>query len=324
MSPIITEKYQKITISEGTKKKRIDVYLANILENATRTKVQKLIKANFVKVNGNFIKPNYLLQPGEVVELNIPVSPRPDKAEAENIPIDVVYEDEFLMVINKAAGMVVHPAFGNFTGTLVNALLGYTSELSTVNTVMRPGIVHRLDKETSGLLLVAKNDFIHSELAKQFADRTIKREYWAIVWGADLPKEGRIAGNIARSTRNRKIFEVSEKNGKPAITLYETLERFEFTSLVKINLLTGRTHQIRVHFSFLKAPVFGDPVYGGRKINSGFNLPSIKSRVSNLLELMPRQALHARKLTFFHPVMNEIISFQTELPDDFTNLIAKL
>ncbi|MFH1195974.1 MAG: RluA family pseudouridine synthase [bacterium] len=324
MAKIITEKKLKIEITDGKKKERIDVYLANSIEHSTRSRVQKLIKANFVLVNGEPVKPNYKVSPGDVIDVTIPVSPRPEDTEAEEIPLDIVYEDETLLIVNKAAGMVAHPALGNFTGTLVNALLHHTQKLSDVNEPGRPGIVHRIDKDTSGLLLVAKEDWTHTQLAKQFAKHTTEREYWAICWGIFKEKEGEIIGNIARSKRDRKIFCVSEDDGKPAHTYYWVMEEFEFASLLKLKLKTGRTHQIRVHLSHINHPIFGDPTYGGRKICYGFNLPKIKSRVENLLEIMPRQALHAKTLGFIHPTKNEKVFFDSELPEDFAELLDKL
>lgn len=272
------------------------------------------------------MKSNYLVVPGDEVVVKIPVSPRPDHIEAEEIPLDILYEDEYLLVVNKPPGMVAHPALGNFTGTLVNALLHYTNELSKHNkdAPTRPGIVHRIDKDTSGLLLVAKDEFVHSELAKQFAAHTIDREYWAVCWGIFKDSTGEIIGNIARSKRDRKIFTVSEAEGKHAHTFYKLIEEFEFASLVKLKLTTGRTHQIRVHLSHINHPIFGDPTYGGRVIVYGSNLPKMKSRVHNLLEIMPRQALHAKTLGFYHPIKKEKIYIDSELPPDIQMLIEKL
>jgi len=260
------------------------------------------------------------------VIIKIPVSPRPEHIEAEEIPLDILYEDEYLLVVNKPPGMVAHPALGNFTGTLVNALLHHTNELSkhNKNAPTRPGIVHRIDKDTSGLLIVAKDEYVHSELAKQFAAHTIDREYWAVCWGVFKNSTGEIVGNIARSKRDRKIFTVSETEGKHAHTFYEVIEEFEFASLVKLKLKTGRTHQIRVHLSHLNHPIFGDPTYGGRVIVYGSNLPKMKSRIHNLLQIMPRQALHAKTLGFYHPIKKEKILIESDLPDDIQELIKKL
>jgi len=324
MAKIITEKKYLFDIPEGKKKERIDVFLTNSLENATRSRIQKLIKAQLVIVNGDVVKSNYMISHFDKIEVTIPVSPRPDKIEAENIPIEIVFEDDYLLVVNKPPGIVVHPAFGNFTGTLVHALLYHTENLSNYNSPDRPGIVHRLDKNTSGLLLVAKDPWVHAQLAKQFTNRTITREYWAVCWGILKEKEGSVVGNIARSKRDRKIFAVSEKDGKHAETLFSEIEQFEFASLVELNLKTGRTHQIRVHMAHINNPIFGDPTYGGRKIVYGSNLPKMKSRVDNLLSIIDRQALHAKTIGFIHPKTNEELIFNSELPEDMKILISKL
>ncbi|VAX22254.1 Ribosomal large subunit pseudouridine synthase D [hydrothermal vent metagenome] len=324
MTKIVTEKKYLFKIPEGKKKERIDVFLTNSLENATRSRIQKLIKAEFVTVNGNAVKPNYIISPGDKINVTIPVSPRPDKIEAENIPIEIVYEDDYLLVVNKPPGIVVHPAFGNFTGTLVHALLYHTENLSDYNSPDRPGIVHRLDKDTSGLLLVAKDPWVHAQLAKQFSNRTIIREYWAVCWGILKEKEGSVIGNIARSKKDRKIFTVSKNEGKHAETLFWEIEQFEFASLIKLKLKTGRTHQIRVHMAHINHPIFGDPTYGGRKIVYGSNLPKIKSRVNNLLTIIERQALHAKTIGFIHPKTKEKLVFESNLPEDMEELIVRL
>ncbi|MCF8432677.1 MAG: RluA family pseudouridine synthase, partial [Melioribacteraceae bacterium] len=285
MSKIITEKKIVLTITEGKKKERLDVYLANNIERATRSRIQKLIKANLVTVNGSFAKPNHIVIPNDKIELVIPVSPRPEETEAEDIPLEIIYEDEFLLIVNKPPGMVAHPSLGNYTGTLVNALLHHTQKLSELNEPGRPGIVHRIDKETSGLLLVAKDEWTHAQLAKQFADHSLDREYWAVCWGIPKNSSGEIIGNIARSKKDRKVFTVSEEEGKHAHTFYEVIEEFEFASLIKLKLKTGRTHQIRVHLSHIKHPIFGDPTYNGRRINYGGDLAKMKNRVNNLLEI---------------------------------------
>jgi len=325
MTKIVTEKKIKIEVPEGKRKERIDVFLTNSVENATRTRIQKLIKANCVTVNGNFVKPNYQISPNDVVELIIPTNPRPEETLAEDIPLNIIYEDEYLLIVNKPAGMVAHPSLGNYSGTLVNALLHYTNKLSEFHEdKFRPGIVHRIDKDTSGLLLVAKDEWTHAQLAKQFYHHSIDREYWAVCWGKFKQLKGEIIGNITRSTKDRKIFTVSETEGKYAHTFYEVIEEYEFASLIKLKLKTGRTHQIRVHLSHIKHPIFGDPIYGGRKIVYGFELSKIKQRVENLLEIMPRQALHAKTLGFIHPHTKEKVFFESDLPQDISELIIKL
>jgi 23S rRNA pseudouridine1911/1915/1917 synthase len=220
--------------------------------------------------------------------------------------------------------MVAHPAYSNYTGTLVNALLHHTQKLSELNEPGRPGIVHRIDKDTSGLLVVAKDEWTHAQLAKQFSKHTIEREYWTVVWGRFKEKNGEIDTFITRSKKDRKKFAASLSEGKHAVTLYEVLEEFEFASLLKVNLKTGRTHQIRVHLSSINHPVFGDPTYGGREIVYGSSLPKMVSRTKNLLEIMPRQALHAKTLGFVHPHKKEQVRFDSELPEDMKALISEL
>ena len=324
MAKIVTEKKIRVEVPDGKKKERIDIFLANSVENATRSRIQKLIKADCVTVNGEHVKPNYIVSPNDVIELIIPTSPRPEETEAEDIPLNIVYEDDYLLVVNKAAGMVAHPSFGNYTGTLVNALLHHSSKFSPSDEPGRPGIVHRIDKDTSGLLIVAKDEWTHAKLAKQFFDHTIDREYWAVCWGIFKQSKGEVIGNIARSAKDRKIFTVSADEGRHAHTFYEVIEEFEFASLLKLKLMTGRTHQIRVHMSHIKHPIFGDPTYGGRVIVYGSALPKMKSRVDNLLDIMQRQALHAKTLGFIHPHTKEKIFLDSELPEDFETLIRKL
>ncbi|KAF0153601.1 MAG: 23S rRNA pseudouridine synthase [Ignavibacteria bacterium] len=325
MAKIVTEKKIRIEVPDGKKKERIDIFLANSVENATRSRIQKLIKFGGVTANGTIVKANYQVCPKDIIDLTIPTNPRPEETEAEDIPLDIVYEDEFLLVVNKPAGMVAHPSLGNYSGTLVNALLHHTQKLSELNgDSFRPGIVHRIDKETSGLLLIAKDEWTHAQLAKQFYHHTIEREYWAICWGKFKQQKGEIIGSISRSNKDRKIFTVSETEGKHAHTFYEVIEEFDFTSLLKLKLKTGRTHQIRVHLNYVHHPIFGDPTYGGRKIVYGFDLPKIKARVENLLEIMKRQALHAKTLGFIHPHTKEKVFFESELPHDFVELLGAI
>ncbi|MBZ0182976.1 MAG: RluA family pseudouridine synthase [Melioribacteraceae bacterium] len=324
MAKIITEKIIDLLITPGQKKERIDLYIANVVENATRSRIQKLIKAELVTVNGNVVKANYIINPNDHIQLKIPVTPRPENAEPEDIPLDIIYEDDYLIILNKPAGIVVHPSLGNYTGTLVNALLNHTKKLSEFNEPGRPGIVHRIDKDTSGLLLIAKDEVTHAKLAKQFANHSIEREYWAVCWGIFKDKKGEVIGNIARSKKDRKIFAVSEDEGKHAHTFFEVIEEYEFASLIKLKLKTGRTHQIRVHMNHIKHPIFGDPTYNGRRINYGSDLPKMKSRIDNLLKIIDRQALHAKTLGFIHPVSNEKVFFNSELPDDISALIENL
>ena len=324
MAKIITEKNLKFEIPDGKKKERLDTYLANSIENATRSRIQKLIKAGYVKVNGKIEKSNYQIARGDVIDVSIPISPRPEFPEAEDIPLDIVYEDEYLLLVNKPANMTAHPSFGHHTGTLVHALLHHVKKLSALNEKGRPGIVHRIDKDTTGLLLVAKDEHTHALLAKQFSKHDIEREYWAVCWGKFKEQEGEVIGNISRSKKDRKIFTVHETDGKHAHTFFNVIEEFEFASLIKLKLKTGRTHQIRVHMQHINHPIFGDPTYGGRGIVYGSNLPKMKSRVDNLLEIMQRQALHAKTLGFIHPATKEKVVFDSELPEDFQLLLKEL
>lgn len=324
MSKLIKEKRYRIEIPAGKKKERIDLFLASQIENATRSRIQKLIEANLVTVNGKNVKASYLVQPFDIIEASHPITPRPEDNEPEEIPLNIVFEDEFLIIVNKPAGMVAHPAYANYTGTLVNALLHHTKSLSGLNEPGRPGIVHRLDKNTSGLLVVAKDDFTHAKLAEQFSKHTVEREYRAICWGIFKEKKGQIETKITRSKSDRKKFAASSTEGKQAKTLYEVVEEFEFATHLKLNLKTGRTHQIRVHLSSINHPVFGDETYGGRKIVYGSSLPKMKSRIENLLKIMTRQALHAKTLGFFHPHKKEFMRFDSELPEDMKELLRNL
>lgn len=324
MAKIITEKNLKFDIPDGKKKERLDTYLANSIENATRSRIQKLIKAGYVKVNGKLEKSNYQIARGDVIDVCIPISPRPEFPEPEDIPLDIIYEDDYLLLVNKPANMTAHPSFGHHTGTLVHALLHHVQKLSALNEKGRPGIVHRIDKDTTGLLIVAKDENTHALLAKQFSKHDIEREYWAVCWGKFKESDGEVIGNITRSKKDRKIFTVHESDGKHAHTYFSVIEEFEFASLIKLKLKTGRTHQIRVHMQHINHPIFGDPTYGGRGIVYGSNLPKMKSRVDNLLEIMQRQALHAKTLGFIHPVTKEKVVFDSELPEDFKLLLEGL
>ena len=324
MVNLIKEKKYRFEVPEGKKKERLDLFLTHAIENATRSKVQKLIDGDLVTVNGLVVKSNYQVKPKDIIEAVHPISPRPEDVEPEDIPLNIIYEDEYLLIINKPAGMVAHPAYANYTGTLVNALLHHTKKLSELNEPGRPGIIHRLDKDTSGLLVVAKDDFTHAKIAEQFSKRTVDKEYHAVCWGKFEAQKGELDSNIVRSKKDRKKFSTSETEGKHALTLYEVIEEFEFTSYLKINLKTGRTHQIRVHLSGIGKPVFGDPTYGGRQVVYGSELPKIKTRVQNLLQIMPRQALHAKTIGFFHPGKKEKMFFDSELPEDMKLLIEKL
>jgi len=314
-----------IVVPQGKVRERLDVFLTHHIENATRSKVQKAVKEGFITVNGSSVKPSYKISPGEIIHVEIPKPPPPD-VEPENIPLEILFEDEHLLVVNKPAGMVTHPAYGHYTGTLVNALLYHcNNQLSTLNDPTRPGIVHRLDKDTSGLLVIAKNDTCHAHLAKQFFRRTIEREYWAIVWGVfeKDKKCGLIETTLGRSKSDRKKIAVSDI-GKSAVTEYEVLKEFNYLSLIKLKLHTGRTHQIRVHLNYIGHPVFGDPTYGGRRISWGGADKEKKEEVQSLLKIITRQALHAKTIGFIHPMTKQMLRFDSNLPEDMKSVLDAL
>jgi 23S rRNA pseudouridine1911/1915/1917 synthase len=263
-----------------------------------------------------------MVSPGDTVHITLPRQP-PQDAQPENIPIDILYEDDDIMIVNKPAGMVTHPAHGNYTGTLVNALLYHCNRLSTLNDPTRPGIVHRLDKDTSGLMVAVKTETAHARIAQQFAERTVQREYQAIVWGVFKRSHGTIEAMLGRSKSDRKKMAVVA-DGKRAVTEYEVIERFPYLALVRLKLHTGRTHQIRVHLAHIHHPVFGDPVYNGRHIIAGPATQRHKIEVQNLLSLMNRQALHARTIGFIHPTTSKEVFFESPLPTDMVDVLARL
>jgi 23S rRNA pseudouridine1911/1915/1917 synthase len=311
-----------LVVPPGKKPERLDVYITNHVENATRNKVQRAIRDGAVLVDGKPARASHQVAPGETINITLP-RPPPQIASAENIPLDIVYEDDALLVVNKPAGMVTHPAYGNYTGTLVNALLHHCRSLPTASDTLRPGIVHRLDKDTSGLMVVAKTDAAHAALAHQFAARTIRREYVAIAWGTFKEPRGFIDAPLGRSTSDRKKITVTA-SGKHAATAYEVITVYEYLSLVRLKLLTGRTHQIRVHLAHIHHPVFGDPTYNGRRILYGPGTQRQKQEVERLLGLMPRQALHARTIGFIHPVTRKELLLESELPKDIQDVLAIL
>jgi len=324
------EKNYSLTVPKIGDRERIDKYIARFIENASRTKVQKAIDLGYVSVNGELVKSNYLVKPEDEIEIELDVPEKQDVLP-ENIPLNISYEDEYLLVINKPPGMVVHPAYKNYSGTLVNAILYYSKThdglLSNLNGFERAGIVHRLDKDTSGLIVVAKDELTHRKLSEQFFHHTIEREYNAIVWGKFKSKKGTITTFLGRDKRDRKkvaVLKDDDTTGKRAVTHYEVIAEYDFLSLVKLNLETGRTHQIRVHLSHKGHPVFGDETYGGREPHSVNLTASIKARIANLLEIIPRQALHARLLGFIHPRTGEHLKFESELPADMKSVLEKI
>ena len=340
--PDYVEKVFEFRISGGQKPERLDKFLTRSITNASRTKVQKAIQDGTVSVNGDIVKPSYKICPGDHVLCKI-LKPPPIQLVPEDIPLDIKYEDDDLLVVNKPAGMVTHPGYGNRYGTLVNALLYHLGHRESIDvespdddedednedfdegsvfsdSSIRPGIVHRLDKDTSGLLVIAKNTSVHTKLQEQFADRTIERFYYAIVWGRYDEDSGTYEGNIGRSPRDRKLFSVVKRSGKPAYTDFEVIGRYEYAALVKIKLRTGRTHQIRVHFSHNNHPVFGDNDYGGDKLVHGGHNKKWRDMAYKALKIADRQMLHAKILGFNHPVKNEFMRFESELPEDMKQL----
>ena len=305
---------------------RIDKFLSDRLENSSRTRIQNAANAGNILVNNNPVKPNYKIKPGDIVQVVLPTPPREIELIPQDIPLNIVYEDDDVLVVNKEPGMVVHPAYGNYTGTLVNALMWHFKDLPLFSTgETRPGLVHRLDKNTSGILVIAKNEFALNRLSKQFYDRTTDRRYNALVWGVPDPAAGTITGNVGRSIKDRKVMQVfkDESDGKPAVTHYKVLENLGYISLVECKLETGRTHQIRVHFSHIKHPVFNDEEYGGNQIIKGTTFTKYQQFIKNCFKILPRQALHAKSLSFDHPVTGKRLHFDSNLPEDMVQVIEK-
>lgn len=319
--------HYRIVADKGQQLIRADVFLQARLPNASRTRVQTGMEAGFVKVNGGPLKPSYKVKPGDVFTLSLPDPPRTDEILPENIPLDIVYEDPHLLIVNKAAGMVVHPAFGNWTGTLVNALVYHLDQnLAKGSAAVRPGLVHRIDKDTSGLLVIAKTEEAMVKLARQFFVHSIERRYRAIVWGIPPAEEGTINVNLGRSQKDRKLVEAKPDGGegtRHAITHYRVLERFGYASLVECKLETGRTHQIRVHMKYLGHPLFADSAYGGDKIVKGPQTGPFKHFVDGCFAVCNRQALHAATLGFIHPATGKEVHFEAPLPPDFSALLQR-
>lgn len=305
---------------------RIDKFLTSRIENTSRTKVQNAADAGNILSNGKPVKSNYKVKPGDVVTVVLPHPPREIELIPQDIPIKIVYEDDNVLLVNKEPGMVVHPGFGNYNGTLVNAVAYHLRDNPLfASGELRPGLVHRIDKDTSGILVLAKDELSLNKLALQFFNRTTDRKYIALVWG-DLPEEeGTITGNIGRNPRDRKqMFVFADgSDGKHAVTHYKVLERLGYVNLVECKLETGRTHQIRVHFKFIGHPIFNDELYGGHEILKGTTFTKYKQFVQNCFKILPRQALHAKSLAFTHPVTGERMTFDSELPADMSQTIDK-
>ena len=314
----------RFDVPKGQLLLRIDKFLMNLIPNATRNKIQNAATSGNIFVNDIPVKSNYKVKPFDVVRILLSHPPFENRVDPENIPLDIVYEDASLLLINKPAGLVVHPGHGNYTGTLVNAL-AYHFENLPMNSSERPGLVHRIDKDTTGLLVIAKTEAAMSHLAKQFEAKTSEREYIAMVWGNVKEDEGTIEGNIARHVKDRMQMAVfaDPEIGKPAITHYKVLERFGYVTLVSCILETGRTHQIRVHMKHIGHPLFNDARYGGDLILKGTTFTKYKQFIDNCFKILPRQALHAKTLGFIHPTSGEMLRFDTELPQDMKEVIEK-
>lgn len=318
--------HHRIVVDDGQDYIRIDKFLFDRLPNVTRSKVQGAIEAGFITVNEGGIKPSYKVKPKDIIVVSLPEPPRDTDVVPENIPLDIVFEDEYLMIINKPAGMVVHPAYQNWTGTLVNALAYHFTQLPNLpGNEGRPGLVHRIDKDTSGLLVIAKTEEVLTGLAKQFFDHSIERRYVAMAWGVPEPANGTIDINVGRSLKDRRVTTTFPDGlmGKRAVTHYKLLEDFRYVSLVECKLETGRTHQIRAHMKHIGHPLFGDEMYGGQDIHKGTAFSKYKQFIKNCFSILNRQALHAKSLGFVHPATKEFISFDSELPADFKAVIAK-
>jgi 23S rRNA pseudouridine1911/1915/1917 synthase len=314
-----------IQVDAGQGPYRIDKFLLDRLPHTSRTKIQLAIDNQFILVNNNPTKASYKVRPRDNIQVVLPTPPHTHKLLPENIPLYIVYEDEALLIVHKPAGMVVHPGYNNWTGTLVNALIYHFNNLPTTSTADRPGLVHRIDKDTSGLLVIAKTEASLVALAKQFYDHSITRTYYALVWGELDPTTGTIDINLDRSLQDRRVVAAyaDPTKGKRAVTHYEVIEKFQYVSLIKCSLETGRTHQIRAHMKHLGHPIFGDATYGGKQIMKGEPLAKYKAFVENCWKLMPRQALHAHSLGFIHPTTQEYMYFEAPLPADFQMVLDK-
>ncbi|OBQ55787.1 RluA family pseudouridine synthase [Tamlana sp. s12] len=318
--------HHAFTVDKGQTPLRIDKYLMNFVENATRNKIQAAAKNGSIHVNGEPIKSNYKVKPNDNIRVLFAHPPHENLLVGEDIPLDVVYEDDDLLVVNKPAGMVVHPGHGNYSGTLINGLIHRFENLPN-NSSERPGLVHRIDKDTSGLLVIAKTEEAMAHLSMQFAEKTSEREYVALVWGNVEEEEGTVEGNIGRHPKNRlqnTVFTDDEADkGKPAVTHYKVIERLGYVTLVSCKLETGRTHQIRVHMKHIGHTLFNDERYGGEKILKGTTFTKYKQFVDNCFKVLPRQALHAKTLGFVHPRTGKFMSFDSPIPEDIVACVEK-
>ncbi|GGH03047.1 RluA family pseudouridine synthase [Mucilaginibacter phyllosphaerae] len=315
----------RVVVDKGQSLLRIDKFLMHRVENASRNRIQNAIEAGNVLVNDKPAKSSYKVKPQDVISVVLPHPPRDTEVYPEDLPINIVYEDNDVLIVNKTAGMVVHPGYNNYTGTLVNALVYHFNQLPTLpGNDGRPGLVHRIDKDTSGLLLISKNERSMNYLAKQFYDHTINRKYIALAWG-DIAEDGTVSGYIGRSVNDRRVMSIYDdpEKGKWAVTHYKVLERMGYVTLIECKLETGRTHQIRAHMKHIGHPLFSDAMYGGDKILKGTVFSKYRQFVDNCFEIMPRQALHAQSLGFLHPSLKKDIYFEAPLPADFEGVLEK-
>jgi len=309
------------TVDPGQQPVRIDKFLADRMANVSRSKIQSAVDADAILVNEKPAKSSYKVKPRDEISVVLPYPPHEFELNAENIPINIVFEDSDILIINKEAGMVVHPGFGNFTGTMLNALLYHLKD----DPASQPMLAHRIDKDTSGILVVAKNDASQAKLAKYFFDHIIDRKYQALVWGDFENDEGTVTGYIGRNIRNRKMMDVyqDETEGRYAVTHYKVLERFRYVTLIECTLETGRTHQIRAHLKHIGHPLFNDALYGGDKILKGTTFTKYKQFVENCFHLLTRQALHAKSLGFIHPSTGKYVFFDSDIPSDMQAVLEK-
>jgi 23S rRNA pseudouridine1911/1915/1917 synthase len=316
--------HHRIVADKGQGLLRVDKFLQTRLEKTSRSRIQAASDSGFVRVNGEPVKSSYKIKPDDVITLELPYPIREIELRPENIPLDIVYEDAELVVLNKPAGLVVHPGHGNYTGTLVNALIYHFENLPDNTGNERPGLIHRIDKNTTGLMVCAKTEHSMTHLAKQFFDRTIERRYWALVWG-DVKEDGTIVGNLGRSLHDRKLMTVypEGEGGKHAVTHYKLIESFGYVSLVECKLETGRTHQIRAHMKYIGHPLFNDPEYGGDRILKGTTFSKYKQFIDNCFSIVNRQALHAKSLGFEHPATGKWHQFEIDLPEDMKTVLEK-
>jgi 23S rRNA pseudouridine1911/1915/1917 synthase len=315
----------RIVVDKGQSLLRMDKFLMHRIENASRNRIQNAIELGNVLVNDKQAKSSYKVKPLDVISVVLPHPPRDTEVYPEDIPLNIAYEDNDVLVVNKPAGLVVHPGFNNYTGTLVNGLVFHFQQLPTLpGNDGRPGLVHRIDKDTSGLLLISKNERAMTWLARQFFEHTIARKYLALAWG-DLEKDGTITGYIGRSVNDRRVMDIydDEEKGKWSVTHYKVLERFGYVTLIECQLETGRTHQIRAHMKHIGHPLFSDAMYGGDKIIKGTTFSKYKQFIENCFEIMPRQALHAQSLGFVHPATRQFVYFEAPLPPDFDAVLQK-